>query len=354
MFDQRKAEAWVAALRVPTSAWVRFGLSALCALTVWPLNQSLPVDAVERAFVLASVIGFASIAAWKVLWSWVSGRVGEPSTLPLACLSVISDVLVAVACCGAAFKVAPMLAAAIRTQSPQTLVAALCGAGLVLAMAMIMATGRRDHSLLPSPGTVAAGVVAAPRVLSGDDRWRNCVHEAGHALICAGMHTLPSGFYVIAKRAVFPSEQFAGHVNLGHDGITLKSARMAEFMMTLMLAGKAAEEAVFGEAGIGATSDHEVWVKYARIFLGNFIGGVYFPNPTDEHEVAYNAKRMAALYESQMEMLSRFFASNADLLANLAEMLKEREMLREDDLSDVLSKVSLPEDFPVIFSVLTP
>lgn len=341
-------------VRVPTSAWVRLGVTALFALMVWPWNPSLPVDAVERAFVQASVIGFASIAAWKTLWAWASEKAYEPNTSLLSCLGVISDVLFAVACCGTAFKVAPMLAAVIRTQSPQALVAALCGACLVLAVAVVMATGRGVRSLAPSPGMVAAGVVAAPRVLSTDDRWRNCVHEAGHALICAGMHTLPSGFYVIAKHAVFPSDKFAGHVNLGRDGITVQSARMAHFMMALMLAGKAAEESVFGEAGVGATSDHEAWLKYARIYLGNFNAGVYFANPSDEHEVTYNAKQMAALYEGQMEMLTRFFASNAEALASVAEMLKERETLREDDLSDVFSRVSLPEDFPVIYSVLTP
>ncbi len=182
--------------------------------------------------------------------------------------------------------------------------------------------------------TVIAGSEKKDRSgVSEHEKTLTAIHEAGHAVItklCAPENS-------VAKVTIIPSTKGAGgfSVNIPKDKMFYSKKELKAQIM-ISLAGRAAEELVFGEENVttGAANDIEKATAVASDFIRKFgmsekyglinsaLGG---DEKTAQDECAELIK---ALYSDTKNMLS----DNMQLLKNIADALFEKETLSESDI----------------------
>ncbi|MCA1969109.1 MAG: AAA family ATPase, partial [Rhizobium sp.] len=115
---------------------------------------------------------------------------------------------------------------------------------------------------------IIAGAERRSRILNADERRRVAYHEMGHALVAAG---LPSADPV-QKVSIIPR-------SIGALGYTLQRPTEDRFLITagelkdrmvVLLAGRAAEDLVFGEISTGAADDLAKVTDIAREYVTRF------------------------------------------------------------------------------------
>jgi cell division protease FtsH len=182
-------------------------------------------------------------------------------------------------------------------------------------------------------------------LLSEDDRRRVAYHEAGHAIV--GM--LTPGADPVRKVSIIPRGQALG--------VTLSAPDMDRFnyderylkgKLRVSLAGRAAEEIVFGDVTTGAESDIQQVTEVARRMVGRWgmspeVGlvavlpadgrppGVPAPDETSEATQQLVDREVRRLVEEAHQEALRLLSENRDRLDSLASALLERETLDEDD-----------------------
>ena len=221
--------------------------------------------------------------------------------------------------------------------------------------AAILATRRGADSITAADFTAAveriiAGTERRTRVMNADERARVAHHEMGHALVAA---SLP-GADPVQKVTIIPR-------SVGALGFTLQRPTEDRFLITLselkqrmavLLAGRAAEEMIFGEASTGASDDlakatdiaRECVMRYGmddRIgavvleektlrYLGDRSGGMASHDYAEEtsREVDLAVRQLVSeAKERASEILTR---RRADLEAG-AQLLLDRESLTPDE-----------------------
>ncbi|WP_323004802.1 hypothetical protein [Denitromonas sp.] len=194
----------------------------------------------------------------------------------------------------------------------------------------------------------AAGVAVFPRRPTPRDNRYTAAHEAGHALVYAALGSLPAD----VKLAV--NEQPDENGTLGFvTGISSKhhldEKSFAEWYMLVFLAGKLGEAVMHGESTLGSSNDHLRWLSVARSYLANHYRGMYYAEPQNKFEQEQNEAKLEALQAEQLAMLRTLFDANADVFKQLADTLLETRTMGRDDLIPFLSRVKLPDSFPLPF-----
>jgi cell division protease FtsH len=197
---------------------------------------------------------------------------------------------------------------------------------------------------------ITAGLEKKNRLLNPKERRVVAYHELGHALVAL---SLP-GQDPVQKVSIIPR-------GIGALGYTMQrpiedrflmSAPELEDKMTVLLAGRAAEELVFGEVSTGASDDLQRVADIARAMVtrygmdkklghtayetehGNFLGqpveggGRRFSEDT-AREIDLSVRELVeAAYARALETLQR----RRDDIERLAKILLEKETLRADEL----------------------
>lgn len=204
-----------------------------------------------------------------------------------------------------------------------------------------------SESIARSSGAAAmvAGVIAKPT--ARDNRY-TAAHEAGHALVYAALGGLPAD----VKLAL--NEHLDARGTLGFvTGISSKhhldEKSFAEWYMLVLLAGKLGESVMHGESTLGSGNDHLRWLGVARSYLANHYRGMYYDEPQNKFEQEQNEDKLEALQAEQLAMLRTLFDSNAEVFKQLADTLLETRTMGREDLILFLSRVKLPDDFPLPF-----
>jgi cell division protease FtsH len=202
---------------------------------------------------------------------------------------------------------------------------------------------------------VIAGVQSR-RVLNPHEKEVVAYHEAGHAL-CAEL--LPSVDRV-HKISIVPRGQALGYtLNLPEEDRYLKTREELLDHMTVLLAGRCAEQIVFGEVTTGASDDLKRVAKVARAMVYEYAmgapGGVQRAVADDEgpseqfrrirdeeqQDLAFQAQRAAT------ELLS----SRRDKLEEFALALLEHEVLERQDIDRIMDGVPRVERRPGLASL---
>ncbi len=123
----------------------------------------------------------------------------------------------------------------------------------------------------------------------------------------------------------------------------LDEKTFAEWYMLVFLAGK------MGESTLGSTNDHARWLNVAKQYLSNHYRGMFYPEPQNEFEQKLNEEKLSALQSEQLSALSQLFDLNTDMFKGLADALLEKRTLARDELISFLTRVELPEGFPLPF-----
>lgn len=129
----------------------------------------------------------------------------------------------------------------------------------------------------------------------------------------------------------------------------LDEKSFAEWYMLVFLAGKLGESVMHGESTLGSSNDHLRWLGVARSYLANHYRGMYYADPQNKFEQEQNEAKLEALQAEQLATLRTLFDVNADVFKQLANTLLEKRTMGRDDLIPFLSRVKLPDGFPLPF-----
>ncbi|MGI9450488.1 MAG: ATP-dependent zinc metalloprotease FtsH [Geminicoccaceae bacterium] len=221
--------------------------------------------------------------------------------------------------------------------------------------AALLATRRKGEKVRMDDFTraferIVAGLEKKNRLLNPKERTVVAYHELGHALVAL---SLP-GVDPVHKVSIIPR-------GIGALGYTLQRPIEDRFLMTIqelenkmavLLAGRAAEELVFGEISTGASDDLQKVTEIARSMVtrygmdeqlgqaayeterGNFLGqpaeggGRRFSQDTAREIDVAVRDRIERVYQQTLDILR----SRRDEMEDLAKKLLEQETLDEDDL----------------------
>ncbi|WP_313131105.1 ATP-dependent metallopeptidase FtsH/Yme1/Tma family protein [Anaerocolumna sp.] len=187
--------------------------------------------------------------------------------------------------------------------------------------------------------TVIAGSPKIDRsFISDQDRKITAYHEAGHAL--ATTLLLPEHY--LSKVTIIPSVKGAGGFNLSIPKDTLfQTKKQIEANIKVLLAGRIAEELIFGEDEIttGASND----IQKASSLILNYMNkygmdsdmGLFSMEVLEEgHDLDLVNKcrtQMNTFYKDTKKIMEE----NLELLEKITEELLEKESLNQDDINRI-------------------
>lgn len=187
-------------------------------------------------------------------------------------------------------------------------------------------------------------VVGAPdkdRNFEELERKITAVHEVGHLLadklICT--HS------TVKRISILPRGGMLGFVHSEDNSIDKYNSTKQEMLNELVstLAGRAAEEVVFGKENIttGASSDICSANRYARDIVTKYgmddEFGLIIPYERDVITEAKATKKVKEILDDSYELAKKLITDNIDLVNNIADVLLDREELDEDEINNLFN-----------------
>jgi len=189
---------------------------------------------------------------------------------------------------------------------------------------------------------LAAGPERRGRLLSEDERLLVAYHEMGHAIV-GHMSPLCDP---VERVTVIPQGQALGvTIALPVEDRFLATRQECVERLAMMMAGRAAEELVFGEFTSGAADDLNRAAALARRMVGELGMGARTTTASlsiglpgaDAAETAERTERATrALLEDAFATATRILEEHRELLAHAADALLGAEALERDDLATLL------------------
>lgn len=194
-------------------------------------------------------------------------------------------------------------------------------------------------------GSAMVGTRVLPKNTERDIKY-TAAHESGHALVYAALGCLPPGIELVIKDngGIDGSLGYISGINSDHQ---LNEKTFSEWLMLVLLAGKYGESFAFGENTLGSTNDHQRWLNLAKTYLSNHFDGIFYSDPQSKFEQELNEEKLEKLQCSQNTMLQTLFSDNAQVFESLSGELLEKRTMGRDELMPHLSRVVLPDDFPM-------
>ena len=194
---------------------------------------------------------------------------------------------------------------------------------------------------------VIAGLEKKNKIISKKEKKRVAIHEAGHALASWFLeHASP-----LVKVTIVPRGQSLGAAwYLPEERVLVEPEQMLD-EMAAALAGRAAEEIVFGNVSTGALSDLEKVTKQARAMvtiygLNDKIGNItyydssgqewQFNKPYSEKTAELIDQEIKRIVDEQYQRAKEILIKNKDKLLQLAKRLEEKEVIFKEDLEEIL------------------
>ncbi len=207
---------------------------------------------------------------------------------------------------------------------------------------------------------VIAGLKKKSRVLSDQERTTVAYHETGHAIV----GSLMPGAGIVEKISIVPR-------GVGALGYTLQLPEEDKFLVgedelrgriAILLAGRSAEELVFGKVSTGAGDDIQKATDMAERFvtvygmsdkLGpiaferqqqQFIEGISNPRRTVSPQVMETIdEEVKAIVDGAHHMALEILSHNRQVLEDIVQELLDSEVLEAQALTERLNRVSPPE-----------
>jgi len=182
------------------------------------------------------------------------------------------------------------------------------------------------------------------RVMSEKEKRILAYHEAGHAL----MSHLMGEAFPVQKATIVPRGNALGYTfNLPEEDRYLHTREEFIDWMKIALAGRAAEQVVFGRVTNGAANDLEKVTELARSMVfeyGMSEGVVSRTMRADNYALSEETKRVrdqeqARLTDGAYDEAVRLITKHRLGLDRLAQALLEKETLVRDEILDLLSAI---------------
>jgi cell division protease FtsH len=205
------------------------------------------------------------------------------------------------------------------------------------------------QDFLDAVDRIIGGLEKKNKVIKPEEKKRVAHHEAGHATAS----WLLEHAHPLVKVTIVPRGQSLGAAwYLPEERVLIEKEHMLD-EMAATLAGRAAEEVVFGNISTGALNDLEKVTKQARAMvtvyglndrIGNLTyydstGQEYgFTKPYSEKTAEIIDEEVSKLIEEQYQRAKDILEKNKDKLIKLAERLLEKEVIFKEDLEEILGK----------------
>jgi cell division protease FtsH len=185
------------------------------------------------------------------------------------------------------------------------------------------------------------------RVVTDKEKRILAYHEAGHAL----MSYLMGDLFPVQKVTIVPRGEALGYTfNVPAEDRYLHTREELQDLMKVLLAGRAAEQIVFGRVTNGASNDLERVTAIARAMVFDYGMSEVAPARTmraDNYALSEETKRMrdaeqARLTDDAYEESQRLLRKHRSQLDRLSAALLEHETLDRDELDEMLSEL-VPE-----------
>lgn len=212
--------------------------------------------------------------------------------------------------------------------------------------------------LLEALEKLIAGPEKKSRLITEKEKRVLAYHESGHALVSKLLKVRE-----VTKITIIPRGLALGYtLNLPQEDRYLMSKRKLLDEMTVMLAGRAAEEVIFGEVTTGAQNDLERVTDLARrmvcefgmserlgpVTLGRKAGPIFLGRDIVEDRnysetVASEIDReVRRIVEECYERAKRLLQDNRHILDAIANRLLEKETIDGEELDSLLREMNAP------------
>ena len=208
---------------------------------------------------------------------------------------------------------------------------------------------------------VMAGLEKRSRRLSDKERDIVAFHESGHAIVGGAVEHADRVHKVSIVSRGFGALGYT--LQLPMEDRHLMTRNELRDKITTLLGGRAAEAIIFGDISTGAANDLQRTTDIARRMVREFgmseaIGNVNYsedsegqlgripggrPDYSDETAEAID-REVHELIENLYERTVTILKKNSEVLDEMAEYLKENEVLEKDDLEEFLARVEPLDD----------
>ena len=220
--------------------------------------------------------------------------------------------------------------------------------------ALIAARGKHDRigrqDFLDAVDRIVAGLERRSRILSDKEKRIVATHEAGHAVASWLLPMVDP----LLKVSVIPRGKTLGAAWYLPEERQLHTASEMRQRLSAQLAGRAAEELVFGEASSGALDDLEKVTRDAYLMVSVYgfderIGPVSFYDSTGQRDAGFQkpySEETARLIDEQVRRIveqshavaKELLTTHRSQLDTLADLLMHREVVYREDIEAVLGK----------------
>lgn len=224
--------------------------------------------------------------------------------------------------------------------------------------ALITARNKKDKigktEFLEAIERVVAGMERKSKIISPEEKLIIAYHEAGHAVASWMLKHIDP----LLKVSIIPRGKSLGAAWYLPEERNIRSASAFEEQLCAALAGRAAEELIFGEVSSGALDDLEKVTKQAYtmvVYFGfsNKIGNMSFYDstgttdngflkPYSEETGKMIDEEVRLLISSNYEKTKSLLIEKKSLLIEVAEQLLKSEILYKEDLEKLLGKRATP------------
>jgi cell division protease FtsH len=194
---------------------------------------------------------------------------------------------------------------------------------------------------------VVAGMQSR-RTLNDHERKVVAFHEAGHAVVAEML----SGVNRVHRVSIVPRGKALGYtLNLPDEDRYLKTREELINHMAVLLAGRAAEQLVFGAITTGAADDLHRVAETSRAMVHEYAMGTTitsrkvaaFGGEVSDRTRELRDEEQQHLADGAMRIAVRLLTAHRDKLDELAARLLEHEVLERDDIDDIMGDVERPE-----------
>lgn len=165
---------------------------------------------------------------------------------------------------------------------------------------------------------------------------QTAIHEAGHAVVAAKLGLMPSYATIGARGG------YGGYVYYGDESVTVLSREACLDRIAVMAAGREAEAAVYGEAGItsGASGDIRSATELATNMVCEFGMDETFPVYINEsgRSSPRVLRRVTEIVKSQCLRARSILQENHEKVRNVADALLEKVNLDQTDLQKIINE----------------
>ncbi len=211
------------------------------------------------------------------------------------------------------------------------------------------------QDFLDAVDRIIGGLEKKNKIIKPEEKKRVAHHEAGHATAS----WLLEHAHPLVKVTIVPRGQSLGAAwYLPEERVLVETEQMLD-EMAATLAGRAAEEVVFGNISTGALNDLEKVTKQARAMvtvyglnkkIGNLTyydssGQEYqFNKPYSEKTAEIIDEEISKIIENQYNRALELLKEHKEELMKLAERLLEKEVIFKEDLEEILGKRPFKEE----------